>query len=742
MIRSKVRPLGTGLPKKKQSGCKGCPLEVIGKGFVCPSVPDWNKIRMVVQGEAPGANEVIEGKAFIGKAGWWLENNILGPAGLIREEVYFDNTLRCMPPKNKGGEYYPVGADKTKAELHCRKYDKAIPTGVPVLLAGGKAIGQRLGLPNVSDWHGHVVQDAGRIVGCTFHPSAVMRQPNLLPLVVREVYNLLLAHNDPSILTHPGVVKGWLKEQAGPMVFDLEWKRSDRCLGYCPHVSVVGVSYEKDKAYSTFDVETGRRTVRQHYDSGGRIIGHNIIDADLPRLGMDNIHVGPDSVFDTKIVGHLIHSHFAAMGLLSLRSLISYYRPITGWKEDKDSILEYNGRDCAYNFSLYESLCQDLDATDQWHLVEKQQRLAQMSVKMRQKGVALDKKGIKKWHRGWKDRKLSLKSKFPFNPNSPKQIIEFFKVGGIKLTSTKEKYLSRQRRKHEMLDKLVQYKEVGVKPITTWFPLDTDIVHPTFSVTGTDVARFSSSEPNFQNIPPELRGFIVPRSEDLVIVGVDASQIENRCIAYLADDKAMLNDFASGMDFHKLSASRIYDKEFRDVTDDERYEGKKTIHATNYKETAGNLSERLFGDKTKENLKKAVWLQEAYFKAYPGIKEWQDGVSEGLETGEIMLRNPFGRVRFIYAQDAHSRAKKGCHFLGCSTGADIVNQRALDVWQELGMLPLMMVHDELVYEVRRDEVDVVTGKLKAIMERPVKELGGMRIPAKVKIGESYGFTGD
>ncbi len=718
---------GTGQPVT----CKGCPLYGVGKGFVLEPAPVWSSIKMAIIGEAPGTNEVLQGKPFVGKAGWWLLRNILNPAGLSRKEVYLDNTLRCLPPKNKQGEAYPVGTDKLQAEMHCRQYDRTIPASVPIMLVGGKALGQKLGLRGISDWHGHVTFQGGQLVGCTFHPSAVMRQPNLLPVAIREHYNLLTAHANPSILKHPLVVKGMLPDQPGPMVFDFEWDRKTK------EISCVGVAYEADKAYSTYDVADGKELLVSRLNTSRMVCGHNIIDADFNVMGHHPRDYSPSCVFDTKVVAHLIHAHLANLSLLGLRSLVSYYRPTTGWKEDKGDLLEYNGRDCAYNFYLYEQLSNDLTTTSQWHLVGKQQRLARLAVLMREQGVDIDLRAVRRYHREWQGNKQLLKDDFPFNPNSPKQVIEFFKEEGITLRDTKEVTIKRQADRHPLMEQLADYKELGVKPITTWFPLGQSKVHPTFNVTGTSVARFSSSAPDFQNIPPSLRRMIVA-PEGMVIVGLDFSQIENRCVAWLAGDKQMLADFASGMDFHRLSASRIYNKRYDDVTDKERYEGKKTIHASNYGELPTNLAERLFGHRKRDALARAGRLQSAYFGAYPAIKEWQATVSGGLERGDITLVNPFGRVRYIYGQDTHSRKKKGCHYYGCSSAADIVNQRALDIWEAEGLVPILIVHDELVYCLPVGTATATIEHLKDIMTQPVKEMGGLVVPVKAKVGADYG----
>src|SRR3972149_6772911 len=142
--------------------CKGCPLFGVGQGFVpasCSVNDKWDiPYKLLVQGEAPGAQEIVGGKPFVGPAGWWLKKNVLANVGLNEEEVVYDNTLRCLPSKNAAGEAYPVGAIRGAAEVHCRQYDTwdSFPRAIPLLLVGGKALRQRLGHDNRADWLGHI----------------------------------------------------------------------------------------------------------------------------------------------------------------------------------------------------------------------------------------------------------------------------------------------------------------------------------------------------------------------------------------------------------------------------------------------------------------------------------------------------------------------------------------------------------------------------------------------------------
>lgn len=192
----------------KPKTCEGCPLYESGKGFVRPTVIA-NSYKLLVLGEAPGRNEVEEGLPFVGASGHWLRRNVLENCGLREDECVFDNTIRCLLGNKSGG--YPTGKDRIAAEEQCRQYDVwAQFPNVPLLLVGAKAIGQYMLDDRVSRWHGNVVFREGRAIMGTYHPAAILRNPNLLPLVVQEVRNLLKASNQPSLLALPKVHKGYI----------------------------------------------------------------------------------------------------------------------------------------------------------------------------------------------------------------------------------------------------------------------------------------------------------------------------------------------------------------------------------------------------------------------------------------------------------------------------------------------------------------------------------------------------
>jgi len=501
------------------------------------------------------------------------------------------------------------------------------------------------------------------------------------------------------------------------------------------------LAYEPSVGYSSYGVQSGLEVVRDHMQDGTRIIGHNIIQADLPRLLGNVKSFGPDHIVDTKVVAHLIHAHWAELGLYSLADLVKYYGPTTDWKRDKGDSLEYNGRDVAYNFKLWEALQIDLTLTDQWHLVEKDQRLAHLTWEMHERGIKIDSNAIREFNKKWVEGRTGIANALSFNPNSPKQILAFLKNLNIKANKTSANILEKHRGKHSEIDLLLDYKDMK-KGLKSWYDdeaIERGWIYPQHNVTGTAVARFSSSGPNVQNIPPWAKFAILPNNEEEYLFNTDAKNLEGRTVAFHANDRAMLADFKTNLDIHKLVASRVFRKRFDEVEKLERQVGKTVVHASNYVEGPNNLAGRLYGDATKANLLKATQIQNAYFKEYFATKSWHQSIAAQLDRGDIMLANAFGRKRFIYAQNSHERVKRGTHFLGCSSGAEVVNQKVLDIRKELGLIPLAIVHDSNLFSLPKGEAGLKLEKqIAEIQNTPLPEFQGeVEFPWKSERGLNY-----
>lgn len=281
-------------------------------------------------------------------------------------------------------------------------------------------------------------------------------------------------------------------------------------------------------------------------------------------------------------------------------------------------------------------------------------------------------------------------------------------------------------------------------------------MHAHFNVHGTASGRFSSSKPNLQNIPEAARVIYVPSHPDWVIVDVDYSQIENRLTAHFANDTARLTRFLVDPNFseHKYAASKFFDIPYDEVEKDNDKDApygksKRIVHGTNYGMGAQKIS-RLYDMDFKEvKGLLARWKKEIE----PSIR-WQE-VCANQAKYNGHLTTPFGRKRWFWTTAYYTESLS---FLPQSTAADIIFRamlalmyerigwdvekigRIVRVWEPLPQPArlLLQVHDSLVFECPKSQVDDVVDVVRRVMEQPFPELGGMNIPIGVAVGPSWG----
>lgn len=332
------------------------------------------------------------------------------------------------------------------------------------------------------------------------------------------------------------------------------------------------------------------------------------------------------------------------------------------------------------------------------------------------------------------------------------------------------------------LFRLFLFKASG-KGVKAWFDDEyLDLygrVHSRYNITGTCTGRLSSSGPNFQNIPKRGEfGRLIRRSiiadPGYKIVKADFSQLELRVCLWLAgvdpaeagrDAFTWLVQQANGA-FDEAAAR--FQMKARDIA-------KSIAHAGNYLEgfdllysrdldsyrikkevaygariilpdweyaggvasfTAKNLAERLFGSQSFSDRKKALEIQEIYFRAFPQIRRWQKSVTDFIQDSRF-VQSPVGRYLPLRADPADN-AKKACAFLGQGVGADHVQAVMLRYKRELGIVPLMQVHDELVLQVLMAQTNRQCADLMSLMEEETWRLPGMKAPIKTSVGPNWG----
>ena len=346
----------------------------------------------------------------------------------------------------------------------------------------------------------------------------------------------------------------------------------------------------------------------------------------------------------------------------------------------------------------------------------------------------------------------------PFNINSTQQLakILFEKLGlkhGKKTKtgySTNVEVLESLRNEHPIIPAILQYREL-VKLKSTYLdgmlPLidKNGRIHTVFKQAVTATGRLSSTEPNLQNIPirkesgKRIRKMFVPADGNVLVCG-DYSQIELRLMAHMSGDKAMIEAFNDGEDFHRSTAARLFGVPFEEVTQDMRRSAKAVNFGIIYGISDFGLSEDL-GISVYE----ARRYMQNYFATYPGVKRFMDDcVAFAKENGYV--KTLYGRKRYIpelqasvYATRAFGeRVAMNMPLQG--TASDIIKAAMIEVDKKLAeggykAKLIMQVHDELIVDCPLSEKDNVEKLLKTCMQN-VAELS-VPLIADVGSGENW-----
>ena len=397
-------------------------------------------------------------------------------------------------------------------------------------------------------------------------------------------------------------------------------------------------------------------------------------------------------------------------------------------------------------------------------LEESEEPLVPILIAMEREGVAIDVKALRNYGVQL-DREIGAHvdailhyGEPGLNVDSPKQLGEllFGKLGipsaDVKRTAsgqyaTDEKTLQKLVDFHPVVWDILEYRACS-KLKNTYvdkLPLCIDPVdgrvHTTFSQSFTETGRLSSSDPNLQNIPvrtergKNIRAAIVPRDTDHLLVSADYSQIELRILAAMSGDENMLAAFAAGADIHRDTAARVYGVAPDAVTSDQRARCKMVNFGIVYGISAFGLSQRL-----KIARREAADLIDTYFKLFPKIRAFMDkSIEDARRTGYAVTA--LGRrrtLRDINSRNATARQSAERDAMNTpvqGTAADLIKlamvrvDRALKA-EGLKAKMVLQIHDELLFDVPRKEVEAVSALAKREMESAL-DLG---VPLEVSVG--------
>ena len=319
------------------------------------------------------------------------------------------------------------------------------------------------------------------------------------------------------------------------------------------------------------------------------------------------------------------------------------------------------------------------------------------------------------------------------------------KTGARYSYPTDEDTLSALADKHPIINEILEYRAVRkllstyIDPLPTYVSPATGNIHTTFNQALTTTGRLSSSKPNLQNIPirtergKEIRKAFVSSHPDGVIVSADYSQIELRIMAHLSCDVHLIDAFRKGQDVHAITAAKIFGTSPEEVTADQRRIAKTANFGIMYGISSFGLSQRLHIGRAE-----AKKIIEDYFVNFPAISSYiEDTLAAARETGYV--ETLFGRRRYlpdITSKNGTVRSLAERNAINApiqGTSADIIKLAMINVDRRLkqeGMKSRMVlqIHDELVFDAVRGEVD----KLCTIVKEEMESVTTLSVPLTVE----------
>ncbi len=327
-----------------------------------------------------------------------------------------------------------------------------------------------------------------------------------------------------------------------------------------------------------------------------------------------------------------------------------------------------------------------------------------------------------------------------FNLNSPKQLSEILyeklELPKNKSHSTDEKSLLKILDKHPSIALILEYRELNKLFNTYTTPLlrlkdKDDKIHTTFIQTGTATGRLSSHSPNLQNIPVRspkgllIRKGFIASSKEYCLLGVDYSQIELRLLAHFSQDKDLMDAFLKGRDIHLETSNALFGG---DLAKEKRSIAKSINFGLVYGMGSKKLSETL-----NISLNEAKSYIEAYFKRFPSIKNYLNGMKEEiLKTSKAFTL--LGRYRVFDFTGANDYVKgnylrEGVNAIFQGSTSDLLKLGMLKVSERFKNNPsvrlLLQVHDELIFEIEEKNAPELQQEIQRILNDEVYPL---RVP--------------
>ncbi len=774
--------------------CKTCPLYRNSRRFVPPEGNLHSSVCIV--GQSPGTTEFFEGRPFVGKSGELIAKYLVEAFGVVPPTfdeflnqrhtfLYITNACLCdvLTPIPKIRKVYCY--ERLHSEIRSLAPRLIVSFGAPALeyLTRGQ-------LSSIMSARGFLLRTEVGFVFPTIHPAHVLRQQEniwLFEADMRKLSRILHgSYSEPEITTFQINSLGALESltrtveelpEEALLSFDLETTDLNP---FQAAIICLSISFEDNVGFTIpMDDPIVIPYVKRILSSPCKKVGQNC-KFDLLFLRRAGICV-KNVYFDTQIGQHILNENLPA----DLTTLTSYYLdypkydlPLELYKKEHSIksyadfptplLFEYAAHDAIVTRMIankmipeikrqgYERLCWEVELPTQLALVD-----------VELTGVLVDKSRVEELSKRVVDEIMSCERTLfnaagsSFNYRSSKQLTkvlyEDLKFPVVKRTATGaasadeetlyklQEKVGGDARKDAVITSLLKLR-ARQKLLSTylsggkggiWRFVESDgRIHPDFHVTGTVTGRMSASRPPIQTIPKSaVRSiFVVPPGYKFV--EADLSSAELYALAWHAKCQTMLDQLHSGMDFHILTAERIFKKKVQ-KGDLERKLAKFAVYGISYGRGVHSLAEQFH-----LTLDEAQQVMDSLFEAYPEIPEFLSAVVSQAKR-ERRLVNVFGRTRLFPVDCPFLSAweRQAVNFLPQSLVADHTNQT---LWmlntefqvRDLDARVIIQLHDAIMCEVNEEILDEVVGLIESLYTRPVADTD-LRIPVDIEVGSCW-----
>ncbi len=432
-----------------------------------------------------------------------------------------------------------------------------------------------------------------------------------------------------------------------------------------------------------------------------------------------------------------------------------------------ERVAEYAAEDADVTLRLKHELYREVEQLGMLDLYNNiEEPMIDVLADMELEGVTIDREALARYGVELRELLLRLESEIrtmaeepELNINSSRQLGEVLfgklriaakpKMTKTKQFSTDEEYLQSFAHDFPIVGKILEYR--GIKKLLSTYVEalpelinpKTGHIHTSYNQAVTATGRLSSTNPNLQNIPirdelgKPIRAAFIASDAEHTLVAADYSQIELRLMAHLSGDEALIEAFNSGKDIHAATAARLYHKGVEEVTSDERRRAKTANFGIIYGISAFGLAQRL--DIANRDAKELI---DSYFASYPKVKAYMDSAIANAATSGY-VETMFQRRRTLRDITSSNRTVRGLAERNAinapiqGSAADIMKLAMAEIRRRfvaegIGSKMIMQVHDEVVIDTLRSELD----RVKAIVKEAMESVATLRVPLIAEVNSA------